>query len=289
MVWAGLAACAPDADPHVDPVTLSAPPDPSTANDGGGDPTGGEPTGGGTDDGGTDDGGTGGTGGIDRRQCELYLDCLAVVAPGQLPGAQEGFGSGGTCWQGSEQDAEQCLAACASALAMYHDSHPDEPKCGLCQVDGDCTDGGDCVDGECRPAGCGDEVVADDEVCDAPQCADDCQGPVDCNPVNQFGCDPGEVCMWARSPYCTVDGDYAGDGEACDYFDASLTKCAPGLFCAPVDFFPDCTDGGCCTRLCNLQVDDGTCTAGRVCTSLDEVGGLEDPELANYLGICLFP
>ena len=82
------------------------------------------------------------------RACELYLDCLSVVSPGQLPMQQEGFGPDGTCWQGSPETAEQCITACQTALAGLHESYLEEPKCGLCQENPDCPADSLCAAGE---------------------------------------------------------------------------------------------------------------------------------------------
>ncbi len=62
--------------------------------------------------------------------CELYLDCLSVAAPSELPAAQAGFGPDGTCWQGSPETAEQCLEACRAGLDQLQQVFPDEPMCG---------------------------------------------------------------------------------------------------------------------------------------------------------------
>lgn len=53
------------------------------------------------------------TGGTEsHRLCERDLNRRAVIAPTELPGTQQGFGPDGTCWQGGEGSAQQCIAAC---------------------------------------------------------------------------------------------------------------------------------------------------------------------------------
>ena len=87
---------------------------PTTEPTTGGDPTGGDPT-----------------GDLPSMEvCDRYLDCVAAVAPAGLPTAQQGFGPGGTCWQGSAEAAQQCLDACQAGLDQFNEAFPNEPACG---------------------------------------------------------------------------------------------------------------------------------------------------------------
>lgn len=266
------AANASNPDPGDDPDP-GDPPDSTT----GVDPTGGEPT--------TGDPGTGLPA---ARVCELYLDCLSVVSPGELPAAQQGFGPDGTCWQGSPASAEQCAIACETALQKLHSAYSEEPKCGLCQEDSDCLDGGKCNVGECRAPGCGDGIVADNEICDGPDCFPDCQGPLECNPVSQHGCDETSVCFFGGDPLCYPPDGFEtlpGDGNACDF----PALCKPGLVCTPPGLIEGCPEAGCCTRLCNVQTDE-TCPGGRVCVPIATTGvEYYEPLLETYVGVCVLP
>lgn len=101
LALCSVVACGEDKEPLVtasgtlpdgasDPSDPSSD-DPSNADDGDSaddddEPTSGEPTGDETSDEPV----------ASMRTCELYLDCLAVISPNQLPEAQQGFGPDGT-------------------------------------------------------------------------------------------------------------------------------------------------------------------------------------------------
>ncbi|MCY1009426.1 hypothetical protein OV079_28460 [Nannocystis pusilla] len=115
-----------------------------------------------------------------REICDRYLVCIAAVAPSGLPAAQMGFGDDGSCWQGSDKDAQLCIDACDAGLEMYHELFPDQAKCDLCQGHDDCDQaaGELCYQGECTVTTCGNGVVEAEEICDSarPDCDADCQG-----------------------------------------------------------------------------------------------------------------
>lgn len=241
-----------------------------------GDPSG-DPSGDPTDE------PTGGAG--SHRVCDLYLNCLAVIAPTELPAAQQGFGPDGTCWQGSQASADQCLMACKTGLTEWHEVYPDEPACGLCQADADCTGDNLCYDGECgppRPAKCGNETLDADEVCDNPDCDEDCLGPAVCNPLNQAGCAVGEVCLH-RSPEMLLCEPKAADmaqlGEPCD----AENICVAGSLCMFPFFVPNCTGEGCCASFCDLA-NGGDCQFE--CVSAE---GFLDKSLRAHVGVCIAP
>src|SRR5262245_13263784 len=91
-----LGACSADKDPVqtslADPSAGEQPSSGLSGSEAGGpgDATGDEPTGGPA----TSGDATGGP--ASREVCDDYLDCLAVVAPTELPAAQQGFGPEGT-------------------------------------------------------------------------------------------------------------------------------------------------------------------------------------------------
>jgi hypothetical protein len=248
----------------------------TTAGDPSGDP-GGDPTG---DPGGdpTDDP-TGSTG--SQRICELYLNCLAVIAPTELPAAQQGFGPEGTCWQGSQASADQCLMACATGLTDWHEIYPDEAACGLCQAEDDCKDGTVCQGGECGaplPENCGDGKLDADEVCDDPICDEDCLGPAVCNPLNQVGCAEGEACLYLYPDvFCGPDEPGLPQlGETC----GPATICVAGTLCVPASNFSNCDGEGCCAAFCD-RGDSGDCPG----TCADGEGFIE-PSLDRQVGFC---
>ncbi|WAS90971.1 hypothetical protein [Nannocystis punicea] len=227
--------------------------------------------------------------------CERYLQCVAVVAPGDLPTVQMGYGDNGMCWQGSEADAQLCLDACQAGLEMFNDLFPEEPKCGLCQDHSECdmAAGELCHLGKCEVTTCGDGIVDDQDICDGqPQCDLNCQGPQDCNPISNFGCMQDEV--------CTVDNDghefvYAncrdlGDpgaqvGAPCIW----NNDCHVGLVCACQQNYPACESPGVegiCASYCDLGAPN-PCPDPLTCVPYeDETGGLLPPEL-GFLGVCV--
>jgi hypothetical protein len=247
---------------------------------------GGETEGGGTE-GGTDTASEPTTGGPapTREACDHYLDCLAVVSPAELPAAQMGFGPDGTCWDGPPESIEQCIQACVSGWEALHDNNPDEPACYLCAEDGDCAAGEACFDGDCRPAGCGNGVVDDDEVCDGQlYCEPDCSGD-GCNPLSHAGCDGGEQCFVfdGMDTQCLPPQDgLPGLHEPCVW--TGGVDCAVGLVCAASG--AGCDPQGpsdCCTPLCNVQAEPATCPPGTECVPVE----LSSPD--NYIGFCIVP
>ena len=135
-----VGGCADDKDPQVTgptsatATTSTATTSTATTEGPSESSTGVDPTGGMTSESSTGDDPTGGL--PSMEVCERYLDCLAQVAPGGLPEAQQGYGPDGTCWKGSLQTAEQCLEACQVGLDQWHETVPDEPKCGTVTVSG---------------------------------------------------------------------------------------------------------------------------------------------------------
>lgn len=224
---------------------------------------------------------TGGTG--SHRVCDLYLNCLAVIAPTELPSAQQGFGPDGTCWQGSQASADQCLMACTKGLEGLHETKPDEPACGLCQAEGDCSSDQVCKDGECEDAllaACGNGKVDGHEICDGdPGCDADCQGPAVCSPITQAGCTGDDACLvlpFENNVACMSDGDLPGP----DFGDPCVEVCAAGSVCNAAN---QCEGFNCCIPLCDLH-QPATCPEGTACTdfgvSLVKAQGLD------YVGAC---
>jgi hypothetical protein len=234
------------------------------------------------------------TGGAESHAvCDAYLACIAAVMPGALPTAQAGFGEDGTCWQGSAEEAQQCLDGCANGKAMYHEAFPDAPACYVCASNDDCAAGENCFKGSCA-VGCGNGLVEPGEVCDSGgDCYDKCNGPGECSPLTNEGCDDGYA--------CTLDfpgGDYEYQSVACDLRGESVglggncngTPCNPGLICMVGEKGACGEVDDCCVQVCDTAASN-TCSDGRTCNALQGHGvvpyNLEG--WLQYLGVCLPP
>ncbi|MDC0716945.1 hypothetical protein [Nannocystis bainbridge] len=236
------------------------------------------------------------TGGSNPHEiCQRYLACIAEVSPGGLPEAQMGFGENGSCWQGSDAEAQLCIDACRSALEMYNELFPEEMTCAQCHADSECdtTAGEVCFLGNCAVTSCGDGVVDPTEMCDSqPSCDEDCQGPQQCNPLSNYPCPEFEVCyLDDQQPdlldaHCSQEFSAAGLGQSCG-FDVSR-RCVDRMGCVPKDFDPTCIalgDDGCCQPLCDLGVPE-SCEMGRTCIAYQDYFGAFPPEL-GFLGVCV--
>lgn len=232
-----------------------------------------------------------------REICDRYLVCIAAVAPSGLPAAQMGFGDDGSCWQGSDKDAQLCIDACDAGLEMYHELFPDQAKCDLCQGHDDCDQaaGELCYQGECTVTTCGNGVVEAEEICDSarPDCDADCQGPSACNPLSGYGCesdacalypvggsDPGIVAQCAQFTVIPP-------GEACEM--TSLGLCEPGFACTSPDQLSTCDPAGqdgCCARLCMLDVA-AECADGEACLAYAPPLGYVLPADLAHIGVCV--
>lgn len=256
---------------------VSNPPDASTtASNPTDDPTA---TGGSTE--------TGNTPGLNHEICNRYLACVAAVAPGSLPMAQQGFGEDGTCWQGTEAEMQQCIDACKAGLAQFHTTSPDEPDCALCQGNADCGTDETCEDGECRSTSCGDGIVESNEVCDDTEfCDPDCAGPVACSPFNGAGCTGDKACVFdSTQPACMPDRGLIPIGDEC-----SSGTCDEGSVCLNVEGCETPPGIPCCKPICNATLGSEACPPGLKCYSFKELGTIDGfyppDELAEYIGYC---
>lgn len=267
-------------------------------------------TGVGTDDpdGGAESGTpTGGAAGP-HAPCERYLECLAATPQWSMD-AETLLGEDGTCWQGGADEVAACIDACRIGLESFHMQYPDLPQCAQCQVDGDCAPGSTCsADNECvAPASCGDGILDPGEICDGPGCDPDCAGPQACQPVNNAGCGPNEVCKVSHQvavcvPYpvdpagpmepCHGDNDTTGGyyyetdsygtygdtyGDSGDTGDIPyVDNCAPGLQCilGPIE----CQGESCCMPFC--LIGEIPCPDGAQCI------WFQYPSPLDYLGVC---
>ena len=233
--------------------------------------------------------------------CEQYLGCIAVASPETLPTAQMGFGEGGTCWQGSADAAQQCIEACQAGLEQYNEAYPKEPKCALCQGHDECdaAAGELCYLGKCTVTTCSDGIVDEMEMCDSqPGCDDDCQGPRECNPLTNYGCDLMRRCeVRVESvddqprgvPNCSQFPGWVAEGKPCGGEDNNL--CDSGLVCADPSELPACAAGpmeGCCTRLCDLAAPEA-CPDGTTCVPYGDWADIIVVDELSYIGVCLAP
>jgi hypothetical protein len=62
--------------------------------------------------------------------CDAYLACAAATIPSELGPLLETYGPDGTCWQSTQEVADQCDMACEVGLMQLQDGFPDEPACG---------------------------------------------------------------------------------------------------------------------------------------------------------------
>jgi hypothetical protein len=208
-----------------------------------------------------------GGGGTGHEICDLYLGCLAATHPELLPAAQMGYGPDGSCWQGTQEQVDECLTACATGLANGHDDFPDEPSCYLCFEHSECPPGERCGAHACGVPSCGDDVVDPNEACERKYdvvCHLDCSdSDLGCNPMSNVGCSADAICTMFEGGenFGCYEPDPApkSDGEPCE-----LVDCGPGLFCIGADQLKGCSGTRCCTRYCNLQLPD-ECPDGRVC------------------------
>lgn len=110
-----------------------------------------------------------------------------------------------------------------------------------------------------------------------------------CHPL-QSDCRRGAGCYPVDGGFrCVTDagGREGARGEACQF----INVCDPGLFCAPGDAVPGCTDDGCCAAFCDLAAQDPCPDAapGVECVPwYDAAPPAGCSDLAN-VGACLLP
>src|SRR5689334_18600054 len=85
-------------------------------------------------DGDTGDGdGDGNTGDGDcymqPAECAQFVRCIGVLAPGQLETVDMQYGETGSCWCGTEQEAQGCYNTCLEQIATALQGNPTVPEC----------------------------------------------------------------------------------------------------------------------------------------------------------------
>lgn len=116
----------------------------SSGGDGDGDPSGdGDPT--------------GNTGECydQPAECALFVECIAALVPGQLEGVEAQYGAEGSCWCGTEAQAQECFVTCVTEVDKAVATSPTEPachenKCSLEELDPD-QPYGPVENGSCSP------------------------------------------------------------------------------------------------------------------------------------------
>jgi hypothetical protein len=141
-----LAACDDKDDAGVD--TMSA----DTTGDGDGDSGDGD----GDGDGEAGDG-DGDTGDCYEQpvECEQFVRCISALVPSQTEMVEAQYGASGSCWCGSESEAQGCYATCVSEIEKALEAAPTESACheNVCALDELDPDQpyGPIVNGACSP------------------------------------------------------------------------------------------------------------------------------------------
>lgn len=62
-------------------------------------------------------------------ECAQFVRCIGALVPSQLETVEAQFGENGSCWCGSEQQAQGCYATCLSEIDKAMMSNPTESQC----------------------------------------------------------------------------------------------------------------------------------------------------------------
>lgn len=62
--------------------------------------------------------------------CEAYLACAAATVPSELGALLDAYGPEGSCWQSTQDVADQCDMACEVGLGQLQETYSDESACG---------------------------------------------------------------------------------------------------------------------------------------------------------------
>lgn len=229
------------------------------------------------------------TGGCEGGACECDVwaqDC--PVGEKCAPWANDG----GTAW-----NATRCVSI---------DDNPGEPG-DPCQAEGtgvsgldDCNASSLCWDVDERNMGTCVAFCSGSEA--SPVCEDPDESCViandgvlilclpSCDPL-MSDCGDGSACYPTETGFvCVFDasGEQGAYGDACEFTNA----CDPGLWCAPAETVPGCTQPRCCTEFCDLSDadPDGSCSGaagGQSCVPWYEEGQV--PPGYEDVGTCAIP
>jgi hypothetical protein len=131
-----------------------------------------------------------------------------------------------------------------------------------------CVSESDCTGGVCVP----------DPFAFVPHCANDCSPfePTCSTPLQCRRQSDRYACVFSR------EEDVGILGDPCEITDDA--GCATGFACIPGELVPGCTEGPCCTPLCDLSGED-TCTLPSTCAS-----ALATPAPGfEHIGACFVP
>ncbi len=67
--------------------------------------------------------------------CEQYVNCYALTTPNKAQEIADQYGEGGSCWELSADEQEECVDQCDAGLLQYSKAFPDEPACALPETD----------------------------------------------------------------------------------------------------------------------------------------------------------
>jgi hypothetical protein len=62
-------------------------------------------------------------------ECALFVSCIGAVVPSQLETVEENFGPDGTCWCGTEEEAQDCFETCVTQVETALKNNPTETAC----------------------------------------------------------------------------------------------------------------------------------------------------------------
>jgi hypothetical protein len=217
---------------------------------------------------------SGDSGEVSSPACEALIDCVREVTPEVLSETIGAYGPEGSCFDTPGVTLEDCEVECDALRADLALLNPDVA--------------------ECAPLGCGDGVLALDELCDSiSACTATCRFVSTvhrCNMINQLGCEDDEFCwlfsdgteMGCYSAFVANNGHFVGD--ECDTI---FGPCEDLSFCAYQS--PACSGPLCCRPRCYIgatENDFGACPDGGECVPIGENFGPSLVIGAEFYGYC---
>lgn len=206
-------------------------------------------------------------------ECEALIECTKTVSPEATSSTIAAYGPEGSCFDIPGVTPEDCAAEC------------DALRAGLALINPDVA--------ECAPLGCNDGVLGLDEVCDSTAgCSATCtfsSSALQCNPLNQTGCESDQLC-WFDAPEGVVlcwDSANSSPTSAGDPCQALAGPC--GDFSVCMDHAV-CGGSPCCLATCYLgptEADWGSCPGADECVSLAEASGWPFPQGTELYGVCI--
>lgn len=149
-------------------------------------------------------------GGDESGICARFLECVAGVAPMELPSLQEYYGAEGGCWITSA--TELCEQACITALSQLRTTSRGDPAC-ACLEDADCQEPGvgycDLLSGMCGECSSSSHCSGSPMTCVRTESGPSC---LDCNDAIDHD---GPSCgyswlsgaeIWSAAPLCVFQG-----------------------------------------------------------------------------------